>query len=187
MRPNWFVAFPVSGGFVESLPALPKNFRRFEPDDVHLTISFLGACGEERARAAWAALQTCVQELAVTALPITLAEVVPMGSARAYTALSALVGQGREDAMARLAALRDTLADAANVKRDKRPPKPHVTLARPNRRASDEDRQAGLSWAASVDVRTVACVLDRVALYTWSDVRRERLFRIVAELLLRDR
>jgi hypothetical protein len=49
------------------------------------------------------------------------------------------------------------------------------------RRATDEARAAGLVWAAALELRAVRARLDRIALYTWSENRRERLFRIVAE------
>ena len=78
---------------------------------------------------------------------------VAMGSARRYSALSALL----------------------------RKPKAHVTLARPKRRATERERAAGLVWASELDVRAVRVRLDRVALYTWDEARDERLFRIVAE------
>src|SRR6187397_318046 len=55
-RPNWFFAFPIDGRFVLDLPAPPPALRPFHPDDVHLTLAFLGGCGEEAALAALAAL-----------------------------------------------------------------------------------------------------------------------------------
>jgi 2'-5' RNA ligase len=67
------------------------------------------------------------------------------------------------------------------VPRDSRPPKPHVTLARPQRRASAEERRQGLAWAARLELGHVQARLDRVALYTWDERRTEHLFRIVAE------
>src|SRR5512135_3452055 len=55
-RPNWFFAFPIDGSFVLELPELPSSFRRFHPEDVHLTLAFLDGCGEDRAMRALAAL-----------------------------------------------------------------------------------------------------------------------------------
>jgi hypothetical protein len=48
-------------------------------------------------------------------------------------------------------------------------------------RASAESREAGLAWASALDLGGVRARLDRIALYTWNEVRRERLFRIVEE------
>lgn len=184
MRPNWFVAFPVDGSFVLELPELPPAFRRFHPDDVHLTLSFLGGCGEEAAQRGLAAL---ARELTATprrSLTVTLGEVVPMGPRGRYSALSALLDVGRAETERYMTELRDIVSDAALGKRDQRPAKAHVTLARPARSASAERRAQGLAWAATQRLGAVELRLSRLALYGWAENRRERLFRIVAELPL---
>jgi 2'-5' RNA ligase len=180
-RPNWFFAFPLHGGFVLELPELPRHFRRYHPDDVHLTLAFLGGCGEEAALRALGALDQRLAGEPLSAIEVTLGEVVPMGSARRYSALSALLGRGREETTARLTALRDLLTETASGRRERRPAKPHVTIARPKSRAAEADRAAGIEWARTLDLGNVTAELDRIALYTWSADRRERLFRIVAE------
>jgi 2'-5' RNA ligase len=180
-RPNWFFAFPLDGSFVLQLPELPGAIRRYHVEDVHLTLAFLGGVGEAAAERALAALDARLAEETPAALDVTLAEVVPMGSRGKYSALSALLGQGRQETSACITALRDVLTEAASGRREKRPAKPHVTLARPRSRASDADRALGLRWAAELDLRAVQARLDRIALYTWNEIRRERLFKIVAE------
>lgn len=180
-RENFFFGLPVEGRFVLDLPELPPNFRRFHPDDVHLTLCFLGPCGEAAAEASLAALDRQAGALASTPIPIRLGSVVPMGPSRAYSALSALLSEGREETEALMASLRDSLSDAAGVPREQRAPKAHVTLARPSRRASALDRRAGLAWAAACDLTGVTCRLDRVWLYRWSEDRSQRLFRVAAE------
>jgi 2'-5' RNA ligase len=156
--------------------------RRFHPEDVHLTLAFLGGCGEEGAERALAALDAQLSIAPLAPIEIGLGEVVPMGgSRRHYSALSALLARGREEATAALTALRDALTQAASGRRDERPAKPHVTLARPKGRASAEDRARGLAWAAALELGSVNARLDRIALYTWSERRLERMFRIVAE------
>ncbi len=181
MRPNWFFAFPVPGGFVERLPPLPRGFRLFRPEDVHLTLAWLGSCGEQAAQRALSALDCLLPIWQQKPIHITLGPVAAMGSARAYTALSALLDGGRSETTACLALVRDTLTEAALTRREHRAPRPHVTLARPRRKATPSEREAGLAWARSVDLGGIGYTLDRVALYTWNQRRRERLFRIVAE------
>jgi len=181
-RPNWFFAFPIDGAFVRELPALPSNFRLFHAEDVHLTLAFLGGCGKLAAERALAALDQRLHGEAQPPIAVSLGEVVAMGgSRRTYSALSALLDGGRAEATACVAGLRDLLTQTASSRTEKRPPKPHVSLARPRGRASESDRQAGLAWAAALQLQSVHARLDRIALYTWSEMRRERLFQIVAE------
>lgn len=181
-RPNWFLAFPLDGTFVQALPELPSALRLFHPEDVHLTLAFLGGCGEEGAMRALAALDARLAIDPPPATDITLGDVVPMGGSRnTYSALSALLATGRETLTATLTSHRDALTEAANDRRESRPAKPHITIARPRRRATPEDRDAGLAWAQSLDLSGVKARLDRIALFTWSDRRSERLFRIVTE------
>jgi RNA 2',3'-cyclic 3'-phosphodiesterase len=184
MRPNWFLAFPLDGAFVEGLPEVPRGFRRYHPADVHLTLAFLGPCGEPAAERAWTCLENCLMQAPRAAFSVSLASVVAMGPPRAYSALSALLGEGREAAEALIHALRDPPLEVALGRRDKRPPKPHITLARPMRKATEAERAAGLTWASGLQLGQVRQSLERVALYTWNEQRRERLFKIVAERAL---
>jgi RNA 2',3'-cyclic 3'-phosphodiesterase len=180
-RPNWFFAFPLDGSFVLDLPEVPPGFRRFHPGDVHLTLAFLGGCGEDSARRALTALDERLRTAPLAALDVTLAEIVPMGPKPAYSALSALLARGRDEATGYVASTRDLLTDAALCRREQRPPKPHVTIARPPLRANETRRAEGLDWARGIDLCSVACRLDRIALYTWYENRSERQFRIVEE------
>jgi RNA 2',3'-cyclic 3'-phosphodiesterase len=182
MRPNWFFAFPVNGSFVADLPPPPPSFRLFHPEDVHLTLSFLGGCGEDAAQRALRALDESLPPALLAPLDVSLGEVVPMGPQREYSALSALLQRGREQTEACIAQLRDVLSEAALGRRDKRTPKAHITVARPGSRVTEAGRAQGLAWASSLDLSAIATRLERIALYTWSEGnRRERLFRVVAE------
>lgn len=184
MRPNWFLAFPVDGRFVLELPELPPTFRRYHPDDVHLTLSFLGGCGEQAALRALTALDQALAAAPVSSISVTLGQVVPMGARGRYSALSALLSEGRVETERCIGALRDFASEAALGKREHRPPQAHITLARPGRTSSAERRAEGLAWASQQSLEAVRARLSRIALYTWSDNRRERLFRIVTERAL---
>jgi RNA 2',3'-cyclic 3'-phosphodiesterase len=180
-RPNWFFAFPLDGTFVLDLPPAPPLFRRFHPDDVHCTLSFLGGCGEQAALSALAALDERLSTVRPAPIDVSLGEVVPMGPKPRYSALSALLERGRAETEQCIAQLRDALSVAALGRSEKRPPKAHVTIARPGRGANEVRRQEGLKWAQSLDLTPITARLDRIALYTWSEDRQERLFRIVSE------
>jgi 2'-5' RNA ligase len=181
MRPNWFLAFPIDGHFVQELGEVPKAHRRFHLRDVHLTLAFLGAVSETAALNAWSVLGEQLAQAPLPPFEISLGAVVPMGRPKAYTALSALLERGNPIAADAIARLRDALTDAAGARRDTRPPKPHVTLLRPARRASDADRSTALEWCAALDLRQVTAVIDQVALYTWNIPRVDGYFRIVKQ------
>ncbi len=174
---NWFIALPVaSGDWLQRLQPAPLGVRVFAPEDLHLTVAFLGPVDEERAHRAWDAL-----EWPLSRIEISLGEVVPLGPAARPSALSALLHHGREEVESAVAAVRDTLLDRAGVPRDVRPPLAHVTVARPQRAAASNERRDAITWAASLDLGEPTTMLSRIALYTWSHDRSKSLFRIVAE------
>jgi 2'-5' RNA ligase len=177
---NWFLALPIPAEcWFAQVPPPPSDLRALHPLDLHATIAFLGRVGEERARAAFAALDGPLGPTEVS-----LGDVVAMGNPRRYSALSALLVDGREAIESAMSARRGAAFDAAGVPHEERPPKAHVTLARPARDATPRARPAGLAWAAGLDLRGVRLRLDRVALYGWSEDRSERLFRVVEERAL---
>jgi len=92
-RPNWFFAFPLDGAFVATLPEPPKAIRRYHPDDMHMTLAFLGGCGEEAALRALSVLDVSLGASPLPVLDVSLGEVVPLGRSKSgYTTLSALLG-----------------------------------------------------------------------------------------------
>lgn len=182
MRPNWFVALPVEGAWLDRrIDHVPQGFRRFHADDLHLTVAFFDAIEPHAAKRGFEAIG---DEALGGPIACTLGEVVPMGSPTRYTALSALLGEGRERLEALMGRCRDPMLDAAGVARETRAPKAHVTIARPARRATDDERAAGLDWARTIDLHAERVRLDRVALYTWDETRETRRFRVVVERAL---
>lgn len=174
---NWFVALPVTAGpWFSALPPVPTGFRSFHPEDLHITVAFFGPVGERAARAGWEAARWTVG-----AVDASLGSVVPMGDPRRYSALSALLVQGREVVEAEIGAFRAPALAAAGAAPDRYAPKAHLTLARPMRSAGPSERAAGLTWAAALDLTEVRVRLDRIALYTWDEARTDRLFRVVVD------
>lgn len=178
---NWFFGFPVDGAFFASVPDPPPGFRRFHPEDLHVTVAFLGQCGDAAAERALSELDASLLRAPLRPIEISLGEIVPFGSPHRYSALSFVVVAGQEETCRSIGGLRDVLADAAKVAREARPARAHVTVARPSRRASEMDRRRGLAWARGLNLQAVHTRLDRIALYTWNEDRSQRLFRIVAE------
>lgn len=180
VRPNWFLGWPVDPGawFAPLVADAPRALRRFHPDDLHVTLAFLGPVEEEAARAAWALAET----LPLTALDGELDRVEGFGNPRAPSALSVEIrGEAIRDA---IAAFQGPLLAVAGAPPERRPPRAHCTVARPRREAGHAERAAGLAWARRLPPLGLPVRLDRLALYTWSLDRRERQFRVVASRAL---
>ena len=176
MRGNWFIALPVTGTrwFERRVMAPPESFRLMHPEDLHLTVFFLGAVGQQRAEEAWNQLVWSGR-----AMQIGLGHVVAMGSAQRYSALSARVTLGAEHIEHAIGECRDAVADAAQVARETRPPLAHVTIARASRRATAQDRERGIAWAKGLDLHQARIEVQEIALYTRAEPRAERQFQIV--------
>jgi len=179
MRPNWFIAIPIAAGswFEALIEDIPSGLRIFHPEDLHLTVAFLGGCDESDARNAWTRLDALLH----APIHAALGEVKPMGHPRRPSAFSVTLTTGEAQTAALMGTLRSVAFEAAGGIGGSRPPLPHITVARPPRRAKAPLRQAGVRWAERCEAVGVSVTLDRLALYTWSADRRQRLFTIVEE------
>lgn len=180
-EPNWFIALPISAQdwFDRLVSTPPAGLQRFHSDDLHLTVAFLGGCGEAKARAAWAALRW-----PLGVVQATLGNVVPMGAPQRYSALSAELIDERTQVEAAMSQCRDVLFDEAGAAPETRPAKAHVTVARPSRKASASDRAAGLRWASGLALRGQPVTLGTIALFTAAEDRSARRYWIVERLAL---
>jgi len=160
------------------VPAPPPRVRVFATWDLHITLGFLGSVEESAALAAWDRIGAFASFRGVTG---SFTRVEPLGHPERPSALCAMVGVGREPLVDMIAEARAPLLDAAGAPEDARPPLPHMTVARIQRRAKAEERRQALRWAHTIDLSGVAFRAASVALYTWADDRQERLFRIVEE------
>jgi 2'-5' RNA ligase len=179
MRPNWFVALPVTTGpwFESLLSDLPHGCRAFHPSDVHMTVAFLGGCGEQLAERGW---QSIAEQLSEP-LELELGGLRALGNPRRPSALSLTVAKGHQRAAELIGAWRAPICAAAEARVDERPPLPHITVARVARKASGPERRAAIAWVESKEAIDANVVVDRVALYTWSMDRPVRQFRVVRQ------
>lgn len=158
---TWFIALPVAAGpWFEKLPPPPDKTSIFHPDDLHLTIAFLGRVGHDRALLGWERFRWPLGPTKVS-----LGDVVGLGDPRKPSALSALLVLGREEVEGAMGDSRGAAIDGAGADPDERPPKAHVTLARPSRSAGSHERGRAVAWAKAIDLRGAEITLDRVALY----------------------
>ena len=162
-------------------PAPPARVRVFSTSDLHVTLGFLGSVEESDARRAWDRIGDYPSLQRVTG---SFSGIEPLGHPAKPSALSAMVDAGREPLAEMIAEARETLLSAAGAPEDTRPPLPHMTLARIQRRANAAERRHALRWAHTIDLRGVTFTAPSVALYTWADDRQERLFQIVERYVL---
>jgi 2'-5' RNA ligase len=160
------------------LPAAPRRVRVFSASDLHVTLGFLGSVQEPAARDAWACIGGFASFRPVAG---SFDRVQALGHRTKPSALSAIVGDGREAMAQMISEARDPVLAAAHAAPDHRPPLPHMTLARIQRRAQSAERGEALRWAEGIDLRGISFTAPSVALYTWSLDRQERLFRIVEQ------
>jgi RNA 2',3'-cyclic 3'-phosphodiesterase len=180
---NWFVGLPIAAGpwFHDLTADAPPDVRVFHPDDLHLTVAFLGRCGETRARAAW----DVAAGFHAAPVHARLGGLRAMGNKRRPSALSVVLTGGQEEIVAILRALRDPMIAAAGARPETREPLPHLTVARPAMRATPDRRNRAVAWAESKAPLNVEVVVDHLTLYTWSDDRKARQFKAVEKRLLR--
>ncbi len=183
--PNWFAALPVPAHawLPRVLRELPSSCRGFDPDDVHMTVAFFGAMRESLV----ADVIETLDGVSDAPIPVRLGRLLALPKPRRPSAFSFSIAEGGEPAANLIGTWRDSLLAVARARPDHRPPLPHITVARPPRRASAEARSESLAWARNTEPPPDLLVLDRIALYTWADNRRIRQFKIVHECGLRSR
>lgn len=178
---NWFIGLPVAA---EALPAgvidtLPAGLRRLHPDDLHITVAFLGPVGERRALTAWAETE------AIDAGPFALRTGTPaaLGRPRRPSAYG-LDLLADETFVHWMAHWRDRLRAAADVEPETRSVRPHVTLARPPRTAGPAIQQRARAWLDNTEPEAASLLLDRIVLYTSSDGAGPQRYRWVRQRTL---
>ena len=178
MKANFFVGIKVEAGpwLAETLRELPAGIRRFHPEDLHLTVAFLGGCSLEQAEAAWSTLEGRSHP----PIRLQISALMAMGSPRHPSAYALTFGEGKQEAAALMSSWREPAWEAASSRRDSRAALPHLTIARPPRKGR-EIRRLGMEWLQKTEPRPAVLLLDQVALYTWSQDRKSRLFRILKE------
>ena len=174
MAGNWFVALSVPAvPWFSRVPESPHGVRLFHPDDLHITVAFLGACGEEAAQLAF----DVAPKWPTSTVDVTLGAVEPMGNPRRPSAFASLVSDGAGTLRDAIVVVRDEMCARAGARLDERAPRPHVTIARPRRSATGPERKEAATWARSVVLRDPCIRLSRLVLYGHSTDPSVRLFR----------
>jgi 2'-5' RNA ligase len=173
-RPNWFLALPLpaGAGWQHSVATAPAGLRRFAPEDLHLTVAFLGACGEAAALQAWRAVE-CLRQPPIR---IAAAGWRALGPPRQPSAYGVSLSEGHGVLVDLLAVWGGRALQAADQPPASRPPLPHVTLLRPRRREAPHWQGPMHAWMATAPLPPAAVRLEELALWTWSQDRSQRLF-----------
>lgn len=178
LAPNWFLALPLPSGarWQDAADSAPPQLQRIVADDLHCTVAFLGACGESRAVAAWQALAS----LRAAAIPIGAAGWRALGPVQQPSAYGVTFAEGHRELCALLQHWQPLARAAAGLPPAARPPLPHVTLLRPQRREAPLLREPMRAWMMQAPIPQGVTLLQELALWTWDPDRRERRFRITA-------
>ena len=180
-RPNWFVALPVRAAELPTdlLDSLPAGIRRFRPEDLHVTVAFLGPVTETTALEAWAVGDWSREPPLITHTGARAG----FGNPRRPSAYGLDLGDGDDPVAAFLRRWRDPLLAAAGRPPETRAVRPHLTLGRPPRRPGEAIRARARDWIA-VEQPPMPLHLDRIALYTRAPQRGGRRFTRVRESAL---
>lgn len=175
-QPNWFLALPLPppAAWHEAAASAPTELKRLDRLDLHLTLAFLGPCGQDRAEEAWRALAALRQP----AIRIRAGRWRGLGAAHQPSAYGLTLAEGQPTLGALLGNWAPLALEAAGRPPDRRPPLPHVTLLRPRRREARQMREPMERWMAGAPLPGRDAELGELALYTWAEERSRRLFRL---------
>lgn len=173
---NWFIGLVVPAeGWFDEMGFPPRGARYFHPEDLHVSVSFLGAVDEEDAMKAW----KLAKRLTGGPFSFPLGQIESFGPRQNPSAYAVVPAEPQPALDEFLAVYRNDIAQAAHARPDMRPPRPHITVARPRRRSSVSEKNALARWGETVELPEVTLTLSEVALYTWSEERDQKLFHIV--------
>ncbi len=169
MTPNWFVAWPIIGAteWLATLEAgAPGGLRFTAPDDLHVTLAFLHRYEPALVKKITSLLKGLPLKTVASLAPDRL---VALPQPRRFSALAFDFADGRFEVEAQIAKWRDRICREAGAKIESRPVFPHVTIARPERRIGEADRDAALAWLESLPSQTsIKLQLERPRIYTWA-------------------
>jgi 2'-5' RNA ligase len=170
------VPLPTAAGWVIGADSLAVPLRPLAPEDLHVTLAFLGPCGEERALQAWQAAAA----LRHPPIGITAGSWRGFGPRRSPSAFGLTLAEGHPQLVELIRGWRHPILRAAGRPPDGREPLPHITLARPPRRSGPAQRARILRLLQDQPLPSGRVDLATLALFTWAADRRARQFRVVA-------
>lgn len=182
---NWFIGWPADhwtpADAVTRMQAalpLPPASRPMTGDDLHVTLAFLGACGEQAAQQAFDCALVQARTMPTT-IDLQARAWALLGSSQSPSAVALEMADSGGEIQRLIADHRPQLYDAAQARPDRRPPRPHVTVARLDRRLPTSPRHQLAHALGQRPPPEARLSLNALALFTWTEQRDERLFRRV--------
>jgi len=179
MTPNWFAAWPVTGAeeWIASLEKqAPGGLHFLAPADLHVTLAFLGRFDP----ALLGKISDLIRTLPLAGVEVSLNQFVALPQPRRFSALAFVLGHGRLEIEKQSAKWRDRICREAGAKLETRPALAHVTVARPDRRIGEADRDAALDWMIQLPPQSdVRLRLERPRIYTWAERDAAARYRIL--------
>jgi 2'-5' RNA ligase len=176
---NWFLGWKPSGPLdwlFQLRQGAPHSIRWFHPDDCHVTLAFFGRLSVERVREIGDRLATTAPEQIGASLGLPLLLPTP----RRFSALAFFVES--ESMQNAIAEQRDQWMALAGLPAETRDPLPHLTFARPDRRAPFAQLRAIRAWMEKLPFpRDLPVTFEGPMLFTWSDDRALRQFKVVMQ------
>lgn len=152
--------------------------RAYAPEELHVTLAFLGKHdpGLEKK------LGLLLRSLAIPGAEVLLGPLIALPQERRFSAIAWSMGFGVEKLNAVIEKRRARICREVGAKLDTRAPLPHITIARPERKISTEDRDLVLDWMPTCTPPAQRVVLDPPAIYRYAPPGSDRQFERVAGL-----
>ncbi|MDH4262338.1 MAG: hypothetical protein OEV78_04760 [Spirochaetia bacterium] len=170
---NWFVAFKVDQGnwFNFLISQMPRDLKIFQPDDLHMTIAFLGNLNLKFIDN----ITDCIKNFNIEPVILDSRGIIVLPSEKRFSAIcldfqDAPVKKFLEP----VSQFRDRILKSAEVKADNRNFLPHVTIARPDRNITLIKKEELLKKIKQIPPFEISIKVQKIALYTWADYRAHR-------------
>jgi len=168
---NYFVALKVPPGpWLDRLKEdAPPDLEFQHPEDLHMTVAYLGKIGEAAANEAFDSLAG----MAAPPIEATLESMEVLGGAIALSPTD-----GNDASKTLMGSIKEPLELEAGRQPDERQPRPHVTVATTSGTAAKR-REAAAQWAEGASPTPAPVKLDTLGLYVRNDGPGKPAFKLI--------
>jgi 2'-5' RNA ligase len=176
---NWFAAFKVeSSQWYQDIAAkIPPEIKLFHPDDLHMTISFLGNYNDEKLED----VKKAIESTFFKPFNLYAHRFILLPKESNFSAFCLEFDSSESGLYLQIEKSRENIYKAAGITPDKKKFIPHVTMGRPPRSTSNSERKKIADFVNKLSNFDVKIYIKSSAIYTWSDNRKEKMFKIIFE------